>query len=150
MGTALLPAQMGNTRDVICLLGFCKLPPFQPETASEAVRRGWSRSREKAAPSSSGCLLSGDEGPRPRVEQSPVGTACVFWSVLPGAKQEDSGALAWAGWFESAFVWQQQACAAYEQQRMSLTTAPLLLPVVECWLESGKRTQMFLLLAPVP
>lgn len=44
-----------------------------------------------------------------------------LWSVLPGAQDGGTkpaaarriwGALAWAGLFEIAFGWQQQACAA--------------------------------------
>lgn len=78
MWTLLLPAQIGNTRYVTYLLGFCKLPRFRLEAASEAVRRGWSWSRLKAAPSSCRCLLWGDKGPRPHAEQPFFQTAWVF------------------------------------------------------------------------
>lgn len=43
------------------------MPHFQLEAASEAVGRGWSS--QKAASSSSRCLIAGDKGPWPSAEQ---------------------------------------------------------------------------------
>lgn len=100
----------------------------------------------------------GDKGPWPRAEKVLCQKAWVCPSLghrmeAPSpCSEEDLGAVVWAGFFEITFGWQKQECAARKPQQASQTTAQNLLPVIVsmlCWLESEKRMQMFVVLAPV-
>jgi len=159
MWSLMRPAQIRSTGDAICLRGVCKRPWLQLETTSEAVRRGWSWSRKQCLPPW-GARSQGTRDPGPM--QSSRSSGQPGPSVCPSSGAVEGPDAVRRGGFGSSGVGRlvgnsirlTVAGACCSQAAANVTnhcskSASSRPERGECWLESEKRTQMFLVLVPV-